>query len=296
MTQDAGEWTVGRLLTWTTDFLRQRGTENPRLDAEVLLAAALDCERIQLYATFGETVAEDDRSAFREYVKRRSGGEPVAYLVGHREFYSLNLRVTRDVLIPRPETELLVMTALDLLNDHVPADTTAKVIDVGTGSGAIAVAIARYSERTRLLALDLSEAALEVARGNAVEHEVTERIEFQQGDLLEGVPAEPIWDLIISNPPYVSTSELETLNSEVRDFEPHLALVAGPDGDEVIRRLVPQAAQRLVPGGWLLLEISPMLASAVTELVGSDGHYEQPQTIKDSAGHARVIMARRKTD
>ena len=296
MTQDAGEWTVGRLLTWTTDFLRQRGTENPRLDAEVLLAAALDCERIQLYATFGETVAEDARTAFREYVKRRSGGEPVAYLVGHREFYSLNLRVTRDVLIPRPETELLVMTALDLLKEHVPADSTAKVIDVGTGSGAIAVAIARYSERARLLALDISEAALEVARGNAVEHKVTERIEFQQGDLLEGVPAEPNWDLIVSNPPYVSTSEFETLNSEVRDFEPHLALLAGPDGDEVIRRLVPQAAQRLAPGGWLLLEISPMLASAVAELVGSDGHFDQPQTIKDPAGHARVITARRRTD
>ena len=176
MSQDAEPWTVGRLLNWTTDFLRQRGADSPRLDAEVLLAAALACERIQLYATFDQVVDEAPRAAFREFVRRRAQGEPVAYLVGHREFYSLRLQVTPDVLIPRPETELLVMTALDLLKTR-PADAAPpRVIDVGTGSGAIAIAIARYAEACEVLGLDVSPAALDVAQRNAESHELAGRV------------------------------------------------------------------------------------------------------------------------
>jgi release factor glutamine methyltransferase len=227
-------WTVGRLLTWTTDYLKRQGADSPRLDAEVLLATARSCQRIELYTAFNDLVPDDVRTTFRDLVKRRAGGEPVAYLVGHREFYSLTFEVTSDVLIPRPETEDLVMRVVDLCKERSGDDGPLHIVDVGTGSGAIAISVARQVAHTHWTAIDISPAALDVARRNAARHQVAERIEFVCGDLLAPLPPDARFDLVVSNPPYVSRSEWESLKIDVRQHEPYQALVAGQTGTEVI--------------------------------------------------------------
>jgi release factor glutamine methyltransferase len=312
---DSNEWTVGRLLTWTTDYLKQHGAASPRLDAEVLLAAARGCQRIELYTAFDQIADEATRTMFRDSVRRRAAGEPVAYLVGHREFFSLSFQVTRDVLIPRPETEHLVVECLDLLKrrpsseelsqvadadasgsqppDASPPHDQAQVADVGTGSGAIAVSIAKHAPACRVTAIDISPPALDVARSNAQRHQVAERIEFLQSDLLAEIPPGRQFDVIASNPPYVSQPEWEQLPAEIKDFEPPLALVGGPTGSETIARLIPQAAEHLRSGGWLLMEISPMTEAAVRRHLMQDGRFTLIQTVKDLAGLARVIKAQR---
>ncbi len=290
---EADNWTVNRLLTWTTDYLRDRGSETPRLDAELLLADARGCERIELYTAFDEVVDDKVRAAFRDYVRRRAQGEPVAYLVGHREFYSLSFRVTPDVLIPRPETEHLVVELLDRIKANAPIERPIRIADVGTGSGAIAVAAAKHAPVGTVTAIDISPQALEVARSNAERHGVADRIQWVEGDLLTTLPAEEQFDFVVSNPPYVSESESRGLPNTVRDFEPHIALVAGPDGTEVIARLIPQAAERLPIGGWLLIEISPMVEERVRAKIAEDGRFEAAETAKDLSGVPRVIKAQR---
>ncbi len=286
-------WTVGRLLTWTTDYLKQHGAASPRLDAEILLATARRCERIQLYTSFDEDVDEDVRATFRELVRRRAAGEPVAYLVGQREFFSLAFTVTPDVLIPRPETEHLVVEALDLIKGHPALDLPLAVADVGTGSGAIAVSIAKHAANCHVTAIDVCEKALQVAGSNAERHEVLDRVELLVGDLLGGLPPEPQFDLILSNPPYVTKAELETLPDDVKCFEPHLALDGGQSGTELIARLIPQAAERLRDDGWLLIEFSPMIEEATHQLLADDGRFREMQTIKDLAGLPRLVRAQR---
>lgn len=285
-------WTIGRLLTWTTDYLKRNGADSPRLDAEVLLAYARGCQRIELYTAFDMEVADDIRATFRELVKRRAEGTPVAYLVGKREFYSLSLRVTPDVLIPRPETEFVVIAALDEIKRLGP-DKELQVVDVGTGSGAIAVAIAKHAPAVHVFAIDISSKALEVANGNAASLGVADRIDFITSDLLAALPAGEQFDIIVSNPPYIGEQELPNLAREVKDHEPRLALIAGPTGLEVIARLIPQAAARSRSGGLLILEISPMIERRVHELIAADGRFEQAVTVKDLSGLARVVKARR---
>jgi release factor glutamine methyltransferase len=292
-------WTVGRLLQWTADYLKSHGSESPRLDAEVLLAMALKCQRIQLYTAFEDEPGEEVRAAFREMVRRRAEGTPVAYLVGHREFYSLDVRVTPDVLIPRPETELLVIALLDLAKARpsgtgLASGTHAMAIaDVGTGSGIIAVCAAKHLPNCRVTAIDISPAALEVAKSNAEKHDVQERIEFIHSDLFAGVVPENKFDFILSNPPYVSTDEFNKLAPDVKNFEPHAALVAGPRGTEVIEKLIPQSVERLNPGGYLLMEISPMIHDRVLALFAAEKRFEAAITIKDLARLPRVLQARK---
>ncbi len=286
-------WTVGRLLEWTTEYLKGHGVDSPRLDAEVLLAGALGCRRIDLYTRFAEEPDERPRTAFRQFVKQRASGTPVAYLVGRREFYSLSFQVTPDVLIPRPETELLVVALLDLAKCR-PVGRPIAIADVGTGSGIIAVCAARNLAAARLTATDICPAALKVAKANAAEHGVADRIEFVEGDLFAAVPADRRFDFVVSNPPYVSTAELATLAADVRDHEPRVALVAGPQGTEFIERLVPAAAERLNPGGHLLIEVSPMVHDAVRAILEADERFELGETIKDLARLPRVVQARRK--
>jgi release factor glutamine methyltransferase len=283
-------WTIGRLLNWTTDFLRQKGADSPRLDAEVLLAFARQCKRIELYTAFEEVAPDDLREKFRALVKERAAGKPVAYLVGQREFFSLPLEVTPDVLIPRPETELLVVRALDLLKQN-PALTA--VADVGTGSGAVAVALAKHAKTATVAAIDVSPAALEVARRNAQRHGVDGRVEFFEGDLLTAIPSERQFDLIVSNPPYVTSGEMAALPADVRQYEPTLALDGGPQGTTVIERLLPQAVERLRPGGWLLVEIGPSIAARVEGLLDSTPGLVRSPTLKDSNHLPRVVQARR---
>lgn len=309
-------WTVLRLLSWTTDFFRKRGSDSPRLDAEVLLAHSLGCSRIELYTAFGSEPSGPQRQTFRELVRRRGEGVPVAYLVGHREFYSLRLNVTPAVLIPRPETEHLVTLALDHAKSLAPASSTRtpadnavpqcppaapslrplKIADVGTGSGAIAVALAKhlpavYPGGCQITAIDLSPDALDVARGNARDHAVDSQIEFVQGDLLDKLPSGSDFDMILSNPPYVSRAEYDDLDPTVRDHEPKMALLAGQRGTEIIARLIDQAASRLLPGGLLAIELSPMIAKDCAVLVAGNGHFHEPKLIRDLGGNQRIVTA-----
>jgi release factor glutamine methyltransferase len=284
-------WTIGRLLEWTNKYLKQHGADSPRLDAEVLLAESLGCQRIQLYTRFDEVPGEETRTAFRELVRRRAEGMPVAYLVGRREFYSLSFRVTPDVLIPRPETEFLVIRLLDLAK---PADAAWTIADVGTGSGVIAVCAAKWLAAARIVSIDISPKALEVAAANAQDHGLIDRVEFINSDLFAAVPPEQTFDFVVSNPPYVAADEMAALSRDVRDYEPHGALVAGPQGTEVIARLIDQSGERLKPGAWLLMEIGPRIEGAVRELVAADARFELQPTVKDLAGLARVIQAQRR--
>jgi release factor glutamine methyltransferase len=289
------EWTIGRLLAWTTKFLKERGADSPRLDAELLLAEACGRKRIELYTSFEETPPDAVRTAFRELVRRRAEGTPVAYLLGRREFYSLSFRVTNDVLIPRPETEFLLIRLLDLARKR-EIDAPVEIVDIGAGSGILAICAAKELPRARVTAVDISPAALAVARDNAADHGMTERIAFVEGDLLGGLPDEQRFDFVVSNPPYITTAEMATLAVDVAKHEPRIALEAGPRGTEIMERLIPEAAARLRPGGWLLMEISPQLSAAVTELIASDGRFEPATISKDLAGLARVVQARRRSN
>jgi release factor glutamine methyltransferase len=283
-------WTVGRLLGWTTDWLAARGAESARLDAEVLLAHVRGCPRIALYTAFDTPVAEAERARFRGLVKRRGEGEPVAYLVGSREFFSLPFSVTPDVLVPRPETEGLVVRVLDLCK----AAAAPRIVDVGTGSGAIAVALAKHLPRASFVATDVSAAALAVARGNAERHGVADRITFVAGDLLGDPRAAGPWDVIVSNPPYVREDEFAALPRDVREHEPRGALVAGPRGVEIVERLAAEAEERLTPGGWFVVEIGPGVVEAAEAVIAARAGLEPGPTLKDLAGLPRVVQARRR--
>ncbi|QDV27490.1 peptide chain release factor N(5)-glutamine methyltransferase [Aureliella helgolandensis] len=293
----AETWTVGKLLTWTTEYLKKSGSDSPRLDAEVLLSQSRDCRRIELYTAFDEEPSEEVKAKFRAMVKRRAEGAPVAYLVGHKEFYSLDFEVTPDVLIPRPETEHLVVEALDqakaLRTQRGSQAQPLRLADVGTGSGCVAIAVAKHLPDSQVLAIDVSEEALEVARRNALKHALDPpQLEFAQSNLLEGLEPELQFDLILSNPPYVSEPEYEALDTTVRQYEPRQALVGGPRGYELIVRLLTQAAERLVPDGCVVLEFSPMLAESLDAWVGDI--WQEPRVIKDLAGLPRIVTLKKR--
>ncbi len=287
------EWTVLRLLEWTTDFFKKRGSPSARLDAEVLLAHARQCARIELYTQFAEVPDEEQKIAFREMVRRRGEGMPVAQLVGYKEFYSLQFRVDHHVLIPRPETEHLVVEALDCAKSINKTDAPLQIADVGTGSGAIAVSLAVNLPQAHVTAIDVSAEAIKIATWNAEKHDVGSRIDFVQSDLLAEVAQPAKFDLICSNPPYVSQEEYEELLPSVRDYEPRQALVAGPDGTEVIKRLLGEAYDRINPGGRLIIELSPMIADACAEWVEQISELNDLRFIKDLGGRKRILSVAR---
>lgn len=285
-------WTIGKLLTWTTDYLKKGGSASPRLDAEVLLAHACGRQRIELYTTFDQEPAEEAKVAFRELVRRRHEGTPVAYLVGYKEFYSMQFEVNPDVLIPRPETEHLVVAALDRAKEF--SSQSLQIVDVGTGSGAIAVTVAKQLKNCHMTAIDKSPAALTVARRNAEKHQLgDDRITFVESDLLSALPADATFDLILSNPPYVSQAEFDQLPATVRKFEPQMALVAGPDGSEILARLLVEAQTRLNSRGYCIFEFSPMLNPRLASFVGTG--WDTPLVTKDLAGLARIVTLRKST-
>jgi len=299
-------WTIGRLLNWTTDYLADRGSPSARLDTELLLAEACGCERIELYTRFDTPASDKTRTTFRELVQRRAEGMPVAYLLGRRDFYSSTFRVSPAVLIPRPETELLVVALLDLVNARGSEEGTAvapltpaspsgqfRFADVGTGSGILAVCAAEHVANCQVTAIDISQEALEVARQNVQDHGHTDRIELCHSDLFDSVPPGEPYDVILSNPPYIAENEVDMMAAETRDYEPRLALFAGESGTEVIERLVPQAAERLAPGGSLLMEISPMIEERVVGLFEGQATWELLPVVKDLAGLSRVVHARK---
>jgi release factor glutamine methyltransferase len=277
-----------RLLEWTTDFFKRKGSESPRLDAEVLLAHARGCERIELYTAFGEEPDDEQRVAFREMVRRRGEGTPVAQLVGYREFYSMKFRVNENVLIPRPETEHLVIEALDVAKAMEVNDRPMRIADIGTGSGVIAVTLAKHLPDAELTAVDQSESALEIAKWNAEKHEVHDRIEFVHSDLLTAVEQPEQFDIICTNPPYVTDAEYDELSPSVKNFEPKEALVSGPSGAEIIQRIMDESQTRLVEGGRLIIELSPMIADAC-QAIAKEADYQEIRFIKDLQGHQRIL-------
>ena len=280
-------WTIGRLLDWTANFLAQKGSESPRLDAEVLLADVLKCERISLYTRYDEEAGDDARQRYKDLIRRRIEGCPVAYLVGRKEFFSLKFEVNPSVLIPRPDTECVVIECLRLAKSM----SEPRIVDVGTGSGAIAIGLAKQHKGARITATDKSPEALAVAQRNAEKHDLSNRIRFVQGDLLTPFHAEEQFDLIVSNPPYIPHDEIAQLPAGVRDYEPHVALDGGADGFAVFDRLIEQARDHLTPAGWLILEIgSPQEAEARRRLVARV--YDVGKTILDGSGHPRVLAAR----
>jgi len=279
-------WSIKRLLQWTQQFLKEKGVESARLEAEILLAHVLGCKRIDLYVRSEEQPADDKRTTFRELIKKRVDGCPVAYLVGQREFFQLNFAVTPAVLIPRPETELLVIEAIRLLKGK----ESSRVLDIGTGSGCIALSIAKQCPAARITASDKSEQALAIATRNAATHRLGEHVRFVQGDLFVPIGDET-FDLIISNPPYIATAEIETLDRDVRDFEPRTALDGGADGLGIYRRLIAETPSHLAPGGSLLLEIGATQESAVHELLKATGRFTEVKTHRDAQKLPRVIEA-----
>ena len=250
------------------------------------MSHALGCPKIDLYVRIDEEPPEAVRTTFRETIKKRAEGMPVAYLVGYREFYSLPFHVSPAVLIPRPETETLVMEALRLLKPMAEP----RVLDLCTGSGCVAVTIAKQHKTARVVATDLSPEALAVAGRNAERHSVADRVTFLQGDLLAPVGGQA-FDVVVSNPPYIARSELPTLDPGVRNFEPMSALDGGPDGLDVYRRLAAEVPAILNPGGAVLVEIGPTQAEAVRDLFAAQ--LEPGKTFKDQAGRPRVVAARR---
>jgi len=281
-------WTVLDLLRWTTEHFQSRGIDGARLDAECLLAHALDTERLQLYLDFDKPVLPFVRARFRELVKRRANERvPVALLTGRREFWSLPLRVTPDVLVPRPETETLVEVALRLLPDR---ESTARILDVGTGCGAIALALAKERPKARITATDISAPALVVAGENAAELGFESRIRLLAGDGFEPVRGER-FDLIASNPPYLSRREEPALPPELA-HEPREALFAGGEGTELLRRIASGARDLLDLGGALVVEVTPQQAPEMTEWLMSAG-FTRPECHCDLAGRVRVVSAER---
>jgi release factor glutamine methyltransferase len=282
-------WTVLELLRWTAEHFASRGIESARLDAECLLAHALGTSRIALYLDFEKPVGEEERAPFRELVRRRADERvPVALLTGHKEFWSLDFEVTRDVLVPRPETETLVELALRQVQ---APEAQLDVLDLGTGSGAIAIALATELPNARFTATDLSAAALEVARRNAETHGVTDRIRFLAGDAFEPV-AEERFDLVLSNPPYVAQGEAPQLAPELL-HEPSAALFSGGDGTDLLARLAREVAARLADDGFMAFEVGAEQAERVAAWLSEAG-LAGVSIHRDAAGQPRVVSASRR--
>lgn len=286
-------WTIGRLIEWTQQFFSSIGIEEARLEAEVLLAHALGLQRIELYMHYNQQVDETERRVFKDLVRARGKAVPSQYLIGHCEFMSLVFKVTPACLIPRPETELLVELALQAtaLRDGTVAKPPL-IADLCTGCGCVAVAIAANLPEARILATDISADAISVARENAEAHGLEQRVEFFQGDLFAPLADYAgKFDLIVANPPYISEAEYETLPAEIRLNEPREALVAGPEGTEMHRRIIADAPAYVKTDGILLMEIGANQGADVLKSVEASDAFTEAALVKDYSGKDRVLRA-----
>ena len=284
-------WRVVDLLDWTTEYFQQHGIPNPRLDAEVLLGHLLEKSRLQLYLHFEMPVFQEHLTPFRELIRKRIERTPVSYLTNQKEFMSLDFYVDERVLIPRPETEQLVETVL-----ATKVEDFQCLLELGTGSGVIATSLAVHQPEWKIIATDISEPALAVARKNAETHACTAQIKFLSGDLFDPIEAidtdeETRFDWIVCNPPYIKNTERDTLSPDVRDYEPEVALFAGDDGLAVIRRLIVEAPRYLAPGGKLILEIGETQGDNVRVLLDAESAYCTYELLKDYAEKERVVLA-----
>jgi len=315
-------WTIQKLLNWVTEFLTGKGIDSPRLSAELLLSQVLGLKRIELYTQFDRPVAKQQLDRLHDLVKRAGQNEPIAYLVGKTEFYSLEINVTPDCMIPRPETELLVERAIEFLQtrpvrnskmgDTVQKGSTSNgarpgtqfVCDLCTGCGCIAVAIAKNFPNARIIATDICDAALAVAAGNVEKHQLGDRITLLCGDLFDPIissldvdklvpDSDRGFDLIVCNPPYVSTAEYEKLDKKIIDYEPKVALFAGVDGLDIYRRIIEKAEEFLKPDAALMLEIGYAQGRAVKELLEQTGAFAEIKIEKDFNNNDRIATAKK---
>lgn len=277
-------WTVVRLLAWTTEYLSGKGVEDPRLNAELLLAGVLQLKRLDLYLQFDRPLQPSELTEIRSRLLRRARREPLQYIDGEALFRELRLRVDRRVLIPRPETELLVGAVLEWSRGR----TQLRVLDVGTGSGAIALSLAFEGDFERVVASDSSDAALSLARENAEHNSLI--VEFRQGDAFEPVEGER-FDVIVSNPPYIAEPERESLEPEVRDWEPSVALFSGPTGFELLEALISGAPRHLRPGGLFAVEVGNSQAERVAGMIRATGSFAEPSIRNDLTGRERFVLA-----
>jgi release factor glutamine methyltransferase len=292
-------WTILATLRWTADYFHTKGVPEPRASAEILLAHILGVSRLDLYLRYDQPLNPEELARFKALMIRRREGEPVAYLTGHREFWSLDIRVTPAVLIPRPETETLVAATLEAAKSMEagfnPAPTPEPLwgAEVGVGSGAVVIALAKELPLIDWVGLDRAGRALAVARDNARRHAVLHRVHFVQADLLTGLKPTPALALLVANLPYVPRAEWERLPREIKAFEPPEALLGGEDGLDLIRPLIRQAQQYVQGGGWVILEVGDQQALRVAALLEETGGYDRIETIKDFSGIERVVRARR---
>lgn len=280
-------WTVQKVLQWTIRHFTEKSVPEPRLGAELLLAHVLDCQRIDLYLQFDRILTKTELAAYREAIKRRSRFEPVQYIIGEQEFMGLTFRVTPDVLIPRPETELLVDQIMADFRDR--KEVPLRVLDVGCGSGVIGVSLAHFAPAWQVTAIDISEKALAVARGNA-DRLKTANISFRQADALQ-FRADDRFDLIAANPPYVAEKERETLHAQVKNYEPAEALFAGPDGFAFLNGFLPRLTELLAPGGCAYLEIGYDQSEKINKLFHRSG-INNVRFIQDFQGINRIVQVR----
>jgi release factor glutamine methyltransferase len=311
MADPKASWTILEMLRWTTDYFRAKEVSEPRASAEVLLAHILGISRLDLYLRYDQPLNSEELACFKALVVRRREGEPVAYLTGHREFWSLDFQVTQATLIPRPETENLVTAAVEAVKDfgeyveahgitptenRKPKTSSAWGLEIGVGSGAVVIALAKELPQVHWLGVEISAAALSVAHDNAWRHGVLDRVHLLRGDLLEAFRPQASFDLLVANLPYVPRLMWETLPRDIRDFEPQEAFLGGEDGLDLIRPLIEQAHRHIKAGGWLLLEVGDGQAARIEGLLHQTGAYDRVESLKDFSGIERVVRAQRREE
>lgn len=281
-------WTIGKILNWTSEYFQKNNIDSPRLDAEVLLSHVLKKQRIYLYVHFDQPLNSEELAAYRECIKKRVRRMPVAYIIGSREFMGLDFKVTEATLIPRPDTEILVEAAIERLKQM--GDVELRIADIGTGSGAICLSLLHYVENLTAVTVDISEAAIEVAKENAKDLGVAERIEFLRGDLVSPLQNKGKFNAILSNPPYIPKRVIEGLEPEVRGYEPMSALDGGADGLDFYRRLLSSAGNFLADGGFLAVEIGIDQAEALRQMAQRNLIWKRVEVLKDLAGIERCVI------
>lgn len=291
-------WTIKDLLNVTTDYLKSKEIDNSRVCAEILLAHQLKISRVSLYLAFDQPLNDEEISGYRSLIRRRVNREPVQYLTGFQEFWSMEFIVTPEVLIPRPESELLVEQVKSLYQESASCEKPCPLIlDLGTGSGALAVSLAREFEEASIWASDISQEAIDLAIMNADKHGVNNRIRFIQGDLWKPfVDKSFLFDIILSNPPYVPSEDYESLPPEVRDYEPRLALDGREGGMFYIEKIIMEGAEYLNPGGWLLMEMDPIQTTKALRIVEDYPCYGEKRRVMDYSHNYRVVMTQKKQE